>query len=60
METYRAFFSHPSLRQKEYKWFVLVIREEVGRGRWRGGGGGKSTEDCWWCRGEAYRGRFSP
>lgn len=31
MEIYRALFLHPSFRQKEYKWFVLVIQEEVGR-----------------------------
>lgn len=46
MEIYRALFLHPSFRQKEYKWFVLVIQEEVGRGRW--------------CCVKAYRERFSP
>lgn len=33
MEIYRALFWHPHFREKtEYKWFVLVIHEEVGRG----------------------------
>lgn len=31
MEIHRTLFLHPSFRQKEYKWFVLVIQEEVGR-----------------------------
>lgn len=55
MEICRALFLHPSLRQKEYKWFVLAIQEEVGRVDEQRGG--KSTEDC--CV-KAHRERFTP
>lgn len=47
MEIYRALFLHPSFKQeKEYKWFVLLIQEDAGRGR-LAMGGGTSTEGWW-------------